>query len=283
MAKRDNSWTKSKKDRFLQEGRGSGEGKNYKPWLMIQDFPSMGRASRIFGWKSQRIHHLFTDSETRFFYLLEMEDDVIDIREHYPLLNYEDVVKQRDDLNFDYFKDKNSGEYYVLSTSFLITVKALDGSIKYLARSLKASSELEKKFTLERLEIERRYWQSKGNIDWGIITERDISVVRAKNIEWIHSSRFEFVDRGFTQESLSFLIDDYLHMMKNESEPIRVFCKRFEEEQNLNPGTGVFIFKYLLASKIIAVDMNKKISTNDLTSNIEINKKRGKEERVICL
>lgn len=242
----------------------------------------MGRASRIFGWKTQRIHHFFTDSETRYFYLLEWEDNVIDIREHYPLLNYEDIVKEKDDLNFDYFKDKNSGEYYVLSTSFLITVKELDGKIKYIARSLKASSELEKKISIERLEIERRYWEGKC-IDWGIVTEKDIPVIKAKNIEWLHSSKDEVTNRGLTEENLPFLVDDYMNMMQKSSEPIRVFNKRFEEEQNLSTGTGLFIFKYLLAAKMIEVDMNKEININGLTTNVKIvTRKVNKEGKVIC-
>lgn len=41
------------------------------------------------------------------------------------------------------------------------------------------ASDLEKKKTLERLEIERRYWIAKG-IDWGIVTQKEISNVFAK-------------------------------------------------------------------------------------------------------
>ena len=51
MAKRRNNWDEKKIARFLAEGRGSGELKNYKPWLNIQDFPSLGRVHRLTGWK----------------------------------------------------------------------------------------------------------------------------------------------------------------------------------------------------------------------------------------
>lgn len=285
MAKRSSSsnWDENKLNRFLKEGRGQGEGKDYRSWLTVQDFPSMGRASRIFGCKTQRIHHFFTESETRYFYLLEWEDKVEDIREHYPLLNYHELVKEKDDLNFNYFKDKKSGEYYVLYTSFLVTIKGLDGEIKYLARSLKATSELEKKITIERLEMERRYWDIKG-IDWGIVTEKDIPIIKAKNLEWLHSSKDEVTNREITEENLVFLTDDYLNMMLKSSESIRGFNKKFEEEQNLSPGTGLFIFKHLLAVKRITVDMNKEININDLTYDIRITtRKVDKEGNVICL
>ena len=59
MAKRKNNWDANKLDRWIKEGRGQGEGENYKSWLTIQDFPSMGRATRVFGWTTNRIHHFF--------------------------------------------------------------------------------------------------------------------------------------------------------------------------------------------------------------------------------
>ena len=92
MAKRKTDWDENKLNKWIQEGRGQGEGKEYKPWLTVQDFPSKGRVSRIFGWKTKRTHHFFTDTETRYFYLCEWEDDVLDIREHYPLFNCEEVI-----------------------------------------------------------------------------------------------------------------------------------------------------------------------------------------------
>lgn len=179
MAKRKIDWDENKLKKWIQEGRGQGEGKDYKPWLTVQDFPSKGRVTRVFGWKTKRIHHFFTDSEARYFYLLEWEDDVLDIREHYPLFNCEEVIQNKTGLNFDLFKDKDTGTPYILSTSFLITLKKPNGKIAYVARSLKADYELERKTALERLEIERRYWQSQ-NIDWGIVTQKRFQWLRQR-------------------------------------------------------------------------------------------------------
>jgi len=217
MSKYNLEWDEAKLKRFIKEGRGQGEGKDYKPWLTVQDFPSKGRCHRIFGWKTGRIHHLFTDSEARFFYLLEWEDSIIDIREHFPLLDYEDWVQDIEDLRFDLFTDKKSGIPYVISTSFLITVKDRDGNVRYVARSLKAASELEKRISLERLEIERRYWQARG-IDWGIVTNKDIPVIKAKNIEWIHSARYAYADAGLSEGDLAELVEAFLLRLSQSSE-----------------------------------------------------------------
>jgi len=262
-------WTEEKYKRFLREGRGQGEGKDYKPWLTIQDFPSKGRCHRIFGWKTGRIHHLFTDSEAKFFYLLEWEDAVVDIREHFPLLDFDDWVKDREDLRFDLFTDKKSGLKYVISTSFLITVKTPDNKVKYVARSLKAASELERKISLERLEIERRYWQARG-IDWGIVTNRDIPIVKAKNIEWVHSARYAYVDAGLTEDDLIELGEAFLYRLSQSNKSIRKTALEFDKDYGLDPGTGIFLFRYLLAVKRIKVNMNEPINLNCLACSVDI-------------
>jgi hypothetical protein len=33
-------------EKRVNEGRGSGEGANYKPWINIHDIPSLGRSTR---------------------------------------------------------------------------------------------------------------------------------------------------------------------------------------------------------------------------------------------
>lgn len=45
MPKRQTGWTEAKISRYLKEGRGQGELALYKPWLTVQDVPSMGRVS----------------------------------------------------------------------------------------------------------------------------------------------------------------------------------------------------------------------------------------------
>lgn len=269
-----------KRKRFLKEGRGQKEGKDYKPWLTVQDFPSKGRCHRIFGWKTGRIHHLFTDSEARFFYLLEWEDAVIDIREHFPLLDFNDWVQDRADLRFDLFTDKKSGTPYVISTSFLITLKD-QAKVGYFARSLKAASELDKKITLERLEIERRYWQARG-IDWGIVTNKDIPIIRAKNIEWVHSARYDYADAGLTESDLAELGEAFLHRLSQSAESIRKTAQKFDKDYGLDPGTGMFLFRHLIAVKRIKVNMDEPIDLSCPAYSIEITDVAARKGGIGC-
>ncbi|QGU96396.1 heteromeric transposase endonuclease subunit TnsA [Clostridium bovifaecis] len=275
MAKRKLKWNEDKRQDFIEQGRGNGIGADYKPWLNIQDFPSMGRVSRVFGWKTKRIHHLFTDIQTRYFYLLEWEDSVLDIREHFPLLDIDEVIKEKDGLDFALFTDRESKTPYVISTTFLITVKDKSG-IGYIARSIKAAAELEKKSSLEKAEIERRYWEAK-EIDWGIVTQKDIPVTIAKNIEWIHSSLYDYKERGFSEEDIIFMSSNLMDLIYKRNQTIKDIITAFERDCNYEAGTGLYVFKYLIASKQIRIDMEKEIDIN----NLVISPSEGKDFRKV--
>lgn len=277
MSKHRTDWNEDKYNRFIKDGKGQGIGKNYNPWICTQTFPSAGRVSRVLGWKTGRIHHLLSDLQTRYFYMLEWEDNVTDIREHFPLINPQDTIKEKEDLRFDLFTDKDSGTPYVISTNFLITIKDSNGSNTYLARTVKKDLELEKKNTLERLEIERRYWEAKG-IDWGIVTQKEISNTFARNIEWVHPSLYSYQERGFKQEEIVYMGSVLLERLIDNSFPIRKVAVDFDKEFNYESGTGLFVFKFLVASKQIDIDMMNPIDINAANPNVHIKQQNRKEE-----
>jgi len=182
VAKRVCTWNQEKYDEFIRMGRGQGEGKEYLPWLNVQSFSSRGIVSRIKGIKTQRVHHLFSRNELYYFYLLECQDDVIDIREQFPLINIELATNIAAEAGIRYPCDRKSNFPYVLTCDFMVTTSA---GLK--ARTIKCSAELSNNRVLEKLEIERRYWKKYG-IDWRIVTEREVDFADAKNIELLRMS-----------------------------------------------------------------------------------------------
>jgi hypothetical protein len=273
MAKRNLNWTDDKFQRYIKEGRGSGEGKEYKPWLIIQDYPSMGIATRVMGYKTNRMHHFFSNVQLQYFYLLEWDNNVHDIRENYPLLDLRDVIKEKEsDLRLDKFIDKESKIPFIITTTFLITLNNYGNNQMYAARSIKYSSELSKKSTLEKLEIERRYWKEKG-IDWAIVTNKEINNVKAKNIEWLHSSMLKNKNDYSNKDEYLELRDSLLYRLTNNREmSISKVMINFEEDYGLQKGNGLALFKELLAEKIVSVDMNKAINLNEKCISLIYNK-----------
>ena len=264
VSKRNTNWNEDKLNRWIKEGRGQGEGKDYKPWINVTDFPSQGRCARVKGIKTGRIHHFLSDIQREYFYLLEFDEAniIYDIRESYPLLDFYDVVQDTQDLNTKYFKDKTTGFPYILTTTFLITIKSPNGGIEYIARSVKAASELERKTTLEKLEMERRYWEVKS-IDWSIITEKDINSVKVKNIEWVLSSIHVISDMGLSeQEIIELGAVLQLRLYSNKDSSIRSIVTGFEVDYALGEGLGLFLFRYLVAIKAVRLNMNIPIDLN---------------------
>lgn len=261
MAKRQTEWNDTKFKKYQKQGRGKGEFKDYKPWLLIQDFPSMGRVTRLLGWTTKRMHSFFCDVETRCFYMFDWNQNIIDIREHYPLLDLEDVIKDKNGINFNMFKDKETGCPYVITTTFLLTIENKKGERKLIARSVKSATELGKRTTMEKLEIERRYWKNKG-VNWGIITQKDIDMEKVKNIEWLHSSLHNYTDFDLTEKDMVSLCSKFLEDAENSIRAMRVFTKDFDIGNALKAGTGVYIFKYLIAARIIELNMDKPIDLN---------------------
>ena len=68
MAKSRYDWTQNKFEKYAKDGWEKGRVKDYKPWIPVQGFLSVGKASRLSGWKSGRTHHLMSDWESRLFY-----------------------------------------------------------------------------------------------------------------------------------------------------------------------------------------------------------------------
>ena len=69
----------------IKSGHGQGMGKDYQPWLTIQNVPSRGVSHRIYSHKTQRVHHLLSNLELYVFLILDWSNSVQDIREQFPL------------------------------------------------------------------------------------------------------------------------------------------------------------------------------------------------------
>lgn len=256
--------TAKKLAKLLERGYGQGEGRKYKPFLDVIRTHSKGRVSRIKGWKSGgRVHHFLTDSETRYFYLLEYGEfegyKILDIREHFPLIDGMDEVMQTfDEQLIKHLFNQKSGDPMVLTTSFLITLENDDGNIIHYARSIKDYRQLENEKVVERFEIMNRYWSHKG-IHYGITTNREIPIVPAKNIEFIHSS-YHLGEYGLKEEE-QVIYRDYLLKLIAESQDstIKEVVNEFDNQLKTEKGTGLLIYKHLLARKIVKINMNKPI------------------------
>ncbi len=275
MAKRKRENTPEKIDKKLNEGFGQGIGREYKPWLTIQEVPSQGRVTRLSGIKIDRQHDLMSDLERDYFYITEFSDCIKDIREQFPLLPQEQTISIAEELGIKHPHDPKTNENIVMTTDFLLTVEK-NGQLTQVARTVKYISDLEDYRTIEKLEIERRYWKTKG-IDWGIATEKDIDESFAWNI---HITRpfynLEGLD-GFENMSLQYidkLKTAFAQELIGSKVSVREMADLFDERMMLKQGTSIALFKHLVSRKLINVDMTKQLNIDKpiLISYISVQK-----------
>lgn len=259
MAKRKRGTTQSSIEGRIKEGRGHGRLSEYNPWLHIQDVGSKGLVSRIKGWKAGRVHHLLSQQELRYFYVLEWSPSVTDIREQYPLLPLEETFDIARRLDIRHPTDPATKQPIVMTTDFLVTIRLGDSEVDQ-ARTVKCEKDLLSKRVLEKLEIERRYWESRG-VDWKIVTEKQIPVELARNIEWVHQYRdledFATLPAAEAEQVISTLTKS---VRMGGSMPLRSITLQMDDRLGLEPGTSLSLVRHLLACRRWRVDMTKTIN-----------------------
>ncbi|MEF7440621.1 TnsA endonuclease N-terminal domain-containing protein [Paenibacillus lautus] len=259
MAKRNRDWTKAKIERRIKMGRGQGFGKDYEPWLTIHDVPSNGVVTRIKSWTVGRIHHFMSNFERSYFYMMDWADQITDIREQYPLLPLQRTIEIAEELGINHPKDPKTQEPIVMTTDFMLSV----GEDSQCARTLKHASDLSIR-TVEKLTIEQRYYQEL-EIDWRVVTDREIPRAFVHNVEWLHRSRdLEFAPADLNQTLIEILAPNILTEILKRNKPLSAITIEFDDKTGLSTGASMFIVQHMLATKRWKVDMYKKIVPTEI-------------------
>ena len=268
MARRRYSFDETKLKRFAKEGRGTGHGSDYRPWLQVQDVPSHGRSTRIHSYKTGRQHHLLSDLETGLFLILDWADHVVDIREQFPLDR--DVTRMlAAKMGVVHPRDVQTKTDIVMTTDLLVDVR-LDGGVSLIALSVKPASKLEGARTLEKLELERRFW-ARINVPWYLVTERELHAVRIGNLRWLHEMRS--LDELKTPHADYW--PDRCNRFLGELSRVRGgliedFLKHLQQNCEFGAGEAMTVLRHLAANKRIRLDLNREFSAKDRFDVIEI-------------
>ncbi len=247
VASRKKGFSKTQQEKWIKEGRGSGEYAEYKPWLTVRDLPSLGRAQRIYGQKSKRTHQLLSDLELAAFLLLEWHTEVTQIREQFPL---EIHTTRRLSADAGTRHAQLGGVEQYMSSDFL--VDSVNTQVPRFIWQAKYASALNDPRTIEKLEIERRYWTEK-NYPFYLVTEREIPTVVFKNIQWLYpAQRDDEEDEELTQQKIEFYAQ---HFERNQNKTIIAICKELDAAYDLPLGESLFEIRKLLAKRYFVFDV----------------------------
>ena len=268
MARRRYSFDETKLKRFAKEGRGTGHGSDYRPWLQVQDVPSHGRSTRIHSYKTGRQHHLLSDLETGLFLILDWADHVVDIREQFPLDR--DVTRMlAAKMGVVHPRDVQTKSDIVMTTDLLVDVR-LDGGVSLIALSVKPASKLEGARTLEKLELERRFW-ARINVPWYLVTERELHAVRIGNLRWLHEMRsldeLKTPHADYWPDRCNRFLGE---LSRARGGLIEDFLKHLQQNCEFAAGEAMTVLRHLAANKRIRLDLNREFSAKDRFDVIEI-------------
>ncbi|HEV2800971.1 MAG TPA: TnsA endonuclease N-terminal domain-containing protein [Pyrinomonadaceae bacterium] len=257
MAKRRRENGEKTQKRRAREGRGVGRGADYTPELLIHDVPSQGLSSRIWGWTTGRVHHVFSIGERRVFYIHDWREDVRDIREQYPL-NQQETLAIADQLGVRHPRDPRTKEYIVMTSDFVFTISKGQVTDEVI-RAVKLKKDLENARVKEKLEIERIYWEEVRGLDWAVITEDDIDRTMADNVEWVHCHRYVRALYPLTVADVDHIEAILTPYVVEGKSRLRDLTNECDANLSLEPGSALSVVRYLIANRRWEVDMSKRI------------------------
>lgn len=258
MAKKRYSSSEASIQKWIKEGRGSGRGRAYKPWLTVRDCPSQGRSHRVFGHKSQRTHHFLSDLELAVFLLLEWHADTEEIREQFPL-RLEETMQLAKDAGIEH--PSMNGVNQVMSSDFLVNSR--DVSCEKFVLQAKCVADFSNPRTIEKLELERRYWMKKS-VPWMIITDQDIPRAVFDNINWLYPVQRDEIEQVELSERVAFY---HYHFSEMKNRSIIEVAKALDVAYELEPGFSLLEIRRLLSRRCFIFDITvpfRKLSSSDL-------------------
>lgn len=163
-------------NRRIREKRGTGEYENYIPWAKIGDFRNTGTSSIVPDYKTGRSVHLFSRGELYVWHLLRWNDEIVDIREQYPM-DLSETLKIAEKLEMMH-PTQQDGSSKVMTIDFLVTY--FDGHMEAISVKPDHKS-LQKPRKIEIATIEKLYWQTKG-VEYSIYVKEDLDMTYVHNI-----------------------------------------------------------------------------------------------------
>lgn len=235
-------------DKRLKEGRGQGTGSGYKPFIFTRDVSSLGRSHRVFGYKCQRMHHLFSDLELAVFFTLDWSAKVLDIREQFPL-SVEHTVQIAKDLQIRHAQYKGTPQ--VLSSDFLVDLNTPQR--QRVALQAQYSQDFSSPNVIERLMLEKAYWDKKG-VHWALVTEKEISKAALINIQWLYPAHTE---RDIDLKQLHHYYDLFAYeFAKYPDQYVTEIAQRIDINYEQEAGQSLYWLRQLLAKRLFLFNIN---------------------------
>lgn len=251
-------WSEKKISEMQRMGRGQGSGAAYQPWIEVADVSSRGRSRRVWSPKTGRVHELLSDVEYEIFLLAEWSRSVVDIQEQFPLdRELTQTIAQNLGVRHPCYPTTHVPT--VMTVDFLLTVDR-DGEEALLALNCKREDEAEDARSIEKLEIQRSYFEEL-EIKHHLAYHSRIPHLKVRSIEWIRSALLKEHESepsaGYYEELKRVMTKDLASGKRTTADStLASFCKRFDTNHGLEPGTGLRVARMLMQERALQADLN---------------------------
>lgn len=141
----------------------------------------MGTSSSIPGLKVRRPIHTLSELETTYFFLMERQPNVVDIREQWPILDLDRTLRLCVDLGVRHIYRGAYPEPFTID--FLITEKC-EGIVSYRAASIKTAKDASDPKVRQRLAVEYAWCQERG-IPWTLVDTSSFNKTLLNTLRYI--------------------------------------------------------------------------------------------------
>lgn len=202
-------------DAWIRRGDGQGEGASFRPFFHVRDVPSRGRSHMLVGLRTGRTHHYLSDIEYGYHLLAEFASKVIDIREQFALLPWDETQSIASDLGIRHPVYPGTRTPIVMTSDIVLTL-ANSWEPRLCVISVKPASQLDQKTggsqrVLEKLWLEKQYWASR-NVPWVLCTDEMLPKTRVRNLDLLRpamvSTEFDWLNPAL-REFASLFADSW--------------------------------------------------------------------------
>ncbi|ABF12318.1 transposase Tn7-like proteinA (plasmid) [Cupriavidus metallidurans CH34] len=249
-----------KLERFLREGRGMGSGNAYRPWIQVNDFSSLGRVHRTSSaLTGYRTHHLLSDNEYYAYLEAWWDEEMLDIREQYPLLPVALTCGIAAELGFR----------HPYSTKYRLAIPLTTDLLLVRKRGLEAvavveDAHYEEQRTEEKLAIAEEFWRRRG-VPTRVALSSTLKVQRSRNLHWIYQARRAPTERPYAPGA-NPLHDCLVGQVEGGPMSFWELAFRADLALCLPMGTSIAAIRWLLAERVLSTD----IDDGDITKDCEI-------------
>lgn len=181
-------FSEEKYERWIKEGRGTGEAENYLSWLTYNDVEGKNK-HRLKEGRSGRVCALFDDEQHRVFLQLDASASVSAIYEHWPA-DRDATRRIAEHIGVAHPRDKDKGIDLVLTTSFLVKlVPSKSDAARKVALTCMQEKDLADFRRSEIAEILRQYW-SADKTPWYLVTGSCVPEHLFENLQLLYARRF---------------------------------------------------------------------------------------------